>query len=54
MSRTRTTMAESRRVTLLQLAATASIALVPVLLGVLLVVAQAREADIHLRLRNDL
>src|SRR5437899_6211336 len=52
MSRTRTTMAESRRVTLLQLAATASIALVPVLLGVLLVVAQAREADTLKPARN--
>ena len=45
-------MAEPRRVTLLQLAVTASIALVPVLLGVLLVVAQAREADTLKPARN--
>ena len=45
-------MAEPRRVTLLQLAVTASVAVVPVLLGVLLVVAGAREADTAKPARN--
>ncbi len=38
-------MAERRRLTLLQLAVAASAGLVPVLFGVLLIVASAREAD---------
>src|ERR1700676_867662 len=38
-------MAERRRLTLLQLAVAASTGLVPVLLGVLLIVASARQAD---------
>jgi hypothetical protein len=38
-------MAERRRLTLLQLAVAASIGLVPVLFGVLLIVASARQAD---------
>ena len=45
-------MLKPRRVTLLQLAVTASIALVPVLLGVLVVVAGAREPDIAKPARN--
>ena len=38
-------MAERRRLTLLQLAVAASMGLVPVLFGVLLMVASARQAD---------
>ena len=45
-------MAEPRRLTLLQLAVTASVAVVPVLLGVLLVVAGARQADTAKPARN--
>ena len=45
-------MLKPRRVTLLQLAVTASIALVPVLLGVLVVVAGAREPDTAKPARN--